>query len=172
MATTPDHAHPAQHDIDTAITVATLPAMTVAATTAFGTHPERAAWRALRAWAGPRGFLDDLAAHPVFGFNQPSPSAAGEPYGYECWIAVPDETKAGDGVTVKRFPGGAYATAECRLIGAPDIGATWRRLVEWVDTHEHQWRETHELERPHDPSVPEEELTFTLYLPIEPPGRA
>ena len=63
--------------------------------------PERDAWEKLLAWAKPRGFLDDLGEHPVFGFNNPPPSRENAAHGYEWWMRVDPAYQGGDGVVIK-----------------------------------------------------------------------
>jgi DNA gyrase inhibitor GyrI len=152
---------------DLAVRIVKLEPMTVASARAVGQSPEPQAWEELRAWAEPKGLLDDLDKHPVFGFNNPNPSPESKEYGYEFWISVePGEKPEGD-VEIKQFPGGWYAVTSCRLTGEPNVLETWKLLWEWVQSSEYQWRRTHELERPKDPTAPEDKLELELYLPIE-----
>ena len=65
------------------VRVEKLPPMRVASLWGFGPQPEDIAWQKLRAWAGPRGLLDKPEEHPIFGFNNPNPSAGSPNYGYE-----------------------------------------------------------------------------------------
>lgn len=141
-----------------------LPPMRVARFCAFGNSPESLAWAKLHAWAEPRGLLAAAAAHSVFGFNNPSPQRPGEDYGYEFWIKVGAETAVENGIDTLDFPGGWYAVTTCR--GFPNPGI-WMQLVEQVRNSPHRYRQTHELERPHNPLAPESEMAFDLYLPIE-----
>jgi hypothetical protein len=48
--------------------------MRVASVCSISAHPEITAWNKMQAWAEPLGLLDDIESHPVFGFNNPSPS--------------------------------------------------------------------------------------------------
>jgi hypothetical protein len=84
----------------------TLPAMRMASVHGFGQGPELRAWEKLEAWAGPKGYLDDREAHPIFGFNNPNPSPGSPNYGYEFWMKVgPEEEPEGD-VRIVDFDGG------------------------------------------------------------------
>lgn len=86
---------------------------------------------------------------------------------YEFWIAV-DEGERPEGHTeIKHFEGGLYAVTDCRLSGEPNVMETWKMLWEWVQSSQHRWRQTHELEKPKNPTVPEHEIELELYLPIE-----
>lgn len=140
--------------------------MRVARFHAFGRSPESEAWSMLRNWAEPRGLLADSTAHPVFGFNNPSPSPGQEEHGYEFWIRVGAETRVGSGIETLDFPGGWYAVTTSRGFPNPDL---WMRLFDRVRGGPQRYRRTHELERPHDPLAAGSEMVFDLYLPIEGP---
>jgi DNA gyrase inhibitor GyrI len=142
-----------------------LEPMRVAQFQAFGRSPEAQAWARLRSWAEPLGLLKDAEAHPVFGFNNPSPSRPGEDYGYEFWIRIAPEMQVESGIESLEFSGGWYAVTTCRGFPNPDL---WMQLLGWVRSP-HHYRRTHELEHLHNPLASETEMTFDLYLPIEPP---
>ena len=147
-----------------------LPPMRVARFHAFGRTPEAEAWTRVRAWAEPRGLLQDAAAHPVFGFNNPGPSRPGqEEYGYEFWIRIEPELLVESGVGTLDFCGGWYAVVTHP--GPPNPGI-WMQLLDWARANSHRHRRTHELERPQDPLASESDLVFDLYLPIEEPATA
>jgi len=154
--------------MDLDVHIERLPPMRVAWVRAVSHRPERDAWQLLSAWAKPAGLLDDPEAHPVFGFNNPGPSAGEQEYGYEFWIAVDDRTQPPAGVGLKDFEGGAYAVASCRLAGIPSVLEHWRALLRWVHTSEHAWRRTaHELERIRNPFAAEPDIVLDLCLPVE-----
>ena len=150
------------------IRIVTLPAMRVASVHGFGQGPELLAWEKLEAWAGPKGYLDDRAAHPIYGFNNPNPSPGSPNYGYEYWMKVePDETPTDD-VRIVDFDGGLYAVMRCPVHDNPDteIPRTWKRLVTWREQSAyrrgtHQWLEEHLAV-----DEPGEHFTLDLYLPI------
>jgi len=144
-----------------------LAPMRVARFQAFGPSPEAEAWARMRAWAEPRELLKEASAHPVFGFNSPSPSRPGEDYGHEFWIRVAPEIRIESSVETLEFPGGWYAVTTCQ--GFPNL-ERWTQLLEWVRHGPHRYRRTHELERPHNPLAPESEMAFDLYLPIDAPA--
>jgi DNA gyrase inhibitor GyrI len=143
--------------------------MRVASVRIVSAAPEREAWHKLRAWAGPKGLLDDLGARPVFGFNSPSPSPGQREYGYEFWLGLDRELPGEGEIQVKDFPGGLYAVVTCRLVGDPagSVPELWRKLWEWVQTSRYKWRRTHELEKHHNPHAAEADMVLDLYLPIE-----
>ena len=138
--------------------------MRVASVCAVSAHPENEAWETLRKWAEPAGLFNDLENHPIFGFNNPSPSSGQETYGYEFWIRIGQETEVQGSLTAKDFPGGLYAVTTIHGFPNPLV---WKQLWDWVQSSPHQWRKTHELERPLNPLAPENEMVFDLYLPIE-----
>jgi DNA gyrase inhibitor GyrI len=147
-----------------------LEPMRVASVHVVSRAPEHEAWEKLRVWAEPLGLLDDIESHPVFGFNNPSPSPARLKYGYEFWIKIdPDVTATGE-IELKDFPGGVYAVTSCKLLGDPsgrDVPKTWRKLMKWVKSNKYPWRRTHELEKPRNPLASEEDWVLDLYLPVE-----
>jgi DNA gyrase inhibitor GyrI len=152
---------------DLKVRIEKLPRMWVASVRASGEAPEVEAWRRLRQWAIPKGLLSDCDRHPVFGFNNPNPSADRKEYGYELWIRV-DAPEAGDDeVAFKEFEGGLFAVTTCRLQGGPDIVTTWRSLWDWARHGPHRWRRAQELERVLNPNAREDELVLELYLPID-----
>ncbi len=145
-----------------------LPPMCVASFHAFGKTPERDAWEKARAWAEPRGLLDNTEKHPVFGFNNPSPTTGQTEYGYEFWIRIESDMQA-DNIKTIEFPGGTYAVTTCKVIGDPrgTVFDVWQMLLKSVEASSHRWRCTHELERVVNPGAPESDLILELYLPIE-----
>ena len=154
---------------DSDVRVERLEPMRVASVRAVSEIPEPDAWETMRAWAEPAGLLDDLAAHPVFGFNNPNPSSGRAEYGYEFWIRVDLETQAEGGIEVKDFGGGSFAVTTCKIKGDPQgsVFEVWQKLFEWVKSSEYEWRRTHELEKVVNPQASEGELVLDLYLPIE-----
>ncbi len=125
-----------------------LDAIRVASAYGFGLNPEEIAWGKLVEWAKPRGFLDDLAVHPIFGLNNPYPSGTSPRYGYEFWIKVdPDVEPEGD-IRIGEFLGGNYAVAQCEVQGHPEnIARGWQELVGWCKENNHSIASHHALER-------------------------
>ena len=148
---------------DLEVRIEELAPMFVASVRVVSASPELDAWEKMNTWAGAKGFLGKVAEHPVYGFNDPNPSEDQKEYGYEFWIKVPPGTESEGEVEIKEFAGGLYAVATHRGFPNPDI---WMRLWNWVQSSSYQWRNTHELEKPHDPLAPEDEMIFELYLPI------
>ncbi len=154
---------------DLKVEIVRLKPMRVATVGAISETPERDAWEKMRAWAESKGLLDDIQKHPVFGFNNPNPSPDRKEYGYEFWIRVEPEVQPKGEISLKDFPGGLYAVTTCKLHGDPEgnVMQVWKKLLEWVQSSNYKWRKTHELEKPHHPLAPEEDLVLDLYLPIE-----
>ena len=150
------------------IRIVTLPPMRMVSVHGFGEGPELLAWEKLAAWAGPKGYLDDREAHPIFGFNNPNPSPGSPNYGYEFWMKVdPAEAPEGD-VRVVDFNGGLYAVLRCTVRDGPDteIPEAWQRLVMWREQSNYR-RGTHQwLEEPLAVETPGEHFTLDLYLPL------
>jgi DNA gyrase inhibitor GyrI len=141
-----------------------LDPMRVAGVQVISASPEIEAWEQLRAWAGPKGLLDDVQKHPVFGFNNPAPSPGRKEYGYEFWIKIEQGVEVGGNVKEKEFPGGLYAVVTHRGFPNPQV---WKALWDWVQSGKYRWRKTHELEKPLNPLAAESEMAFDLYLPVE-----
>ncbi|NHJ38652.1 MAG: ArsR family transcriptional regulator [Asgard group archaeon] len=99
---------------------------------AVGESPENKAWATLREWAEPKGFFANPDNHPIFGFNNPSPSKQNQIYGYEFWIKV-DQNFESEDVLIKDVPEGFYAVTRC-IVKDPykDIPDTWNRLMKWL----------------------------------------
>ena len=141
-----------------------LEPMRVAYVCVVGQNPEEKAWNILRDWAYSKEPVKEPEKHPVFGFNNPSPSPGQDEYGYEFWMKIgPGEEPEGE-VKTKEFPGGTYAVTTVQGFPSPDI---WIQLWEWVKASQYRWRQTHELEWPHNFFAEGSELKFDLYLPIE-----
>jgi DNA gyrase inhibitor GyrI len=140
----------------------------VASVHAFGQQPEDEAWNKLEAWAGPRGLRESPEQHPVFGFNNPSPSPGSPNYGYEFWITVGPEIEPEGEVEIKEFEGGLYAVLRWDGRGDPNesIPASWKKLVAWRENSRyhaarHQWLEEH-----HKSDEEGVDFMLDLYLPI------
>jgi len=141
-----------------------LEPMRVASFRAVSEAPEHEAFQMLHDWAHPRGFLNDLEKHPVFGFDNPRPTEGRKEYGYEFWVKVGDGYKE-DGVTLKDVPPARYAVTTCHSL--KDIGRDWMRLWEWAKANGYEIGDAEWLEKTHDPLASDEELVLDLYLPVK-----
>ncbi len=156
------------------VRVVQLGPLHVASFYGFSQEPEQLAWRKLTEWARPRGFLDDVKHHRIFGFNNPTQSPGSPNYGYELWMVVGPETAAEGEMELKDFAGGLYAVARCDAVGDEyqTIPAAWEKLMAWQAQSKykfagHQWLEEHL--RPEGKGVVTTaggEWMLDLYLPI------
>jgi DNA gyrase inhibitor GyrI len=153
------------------ITVTSLGPMRVASVRVISKSPERTAWEKIKAWAEPKGLLDDANAHPVYGFDNPLPCKDGDEYGYEFWIAVGPEIQPEGDVEIKDFAGGLYAVVSCEVKGEPEktIPKAWIKLVDWVKTSRYNLATHQHLEKHCNPCVSMDELVLDLYCPISEP---
>lgn len=157
------------------VDIVKLEPMHVASVQATSTTPERDAWSKMRAWAEPKGLLEDTAKHPVFGFNNPNPSPGRPEYGYEFWIRVDSDTRPSEDVRIKEFSGGLYAVTTCRLkeelesefFRKEGYLESWKNIVDWVKTSKYTMGKHPCLEKSHDPGASEDDLVLDLYCPIE-----
>ncbi|MHA2140349.1 MAG: effector binding domain-containing protein [Candidatus Thorarchaeota archaeon] len=150
-----------------------LEPMHVARFQAISKSPENDAWIKLKTWAEPRGLLDDIKKHPVFGFNNPNPSPGKREYGYEFWIKVGKGIASEGDVEIKEFEGGLFAVTTTPLKADPVyedghhfIGA-WKRLEEWIKSSKYEFGDQQCLERAHDPGASEDDLILDLYWSIK-----
>ena len=157
------------------VKIVKLEPMRVASVRAISKTPEHDAWEKMRAWAEPKGLLENIEKNPVFGFNNPNPSPDREEYGYEFWIRVGPETEADGDVEIKEFEGGLYAVATCKLKEEVESEffqnegylESWKKIVEWVKSSKYKFGKRQCLEKAHDPGASEEELILDLYCSIE-----
>jgi DNA gyrase inhibitor GyrI len=153
-------------DPATDVRIETVGPQHVAWVRAFSQRPEEDAWRILSAWARPAGLFDKPEEHPVFGFNNPSPTRGVREYGYEFWIGVERDALPPDGIGLKEFEGGLYAVMSCAL--GPEMPQCWMALVRWVQSSRFKWRRSvHELERLRNFAAAPDEVLVDLCLPIE-----
>jgi DNA gyrase inhibitor GyrI len=141
-----------------------LKPMRVASVRVISPSPELEAWTKIKTWAAPKGLLDSLHSHPVFGYTSQPPRPGESHYGYEFWIAIDPDTDVEGDVREQAFAGGNYAVLS---VDGPPTPETWKALWDWVQASPYKWRKTHELESPRNPLAPEAEWVFDLYLPIE-----
>jgi DNA gyrase inhibitor GyrI len=160
---------------DLEVRIVRLEPMRVVSFRGISETPERDAWEKMRAWSEPRGLLDDLEKHPVFGFNNPDPSPDRKEYGYEFWMRVDPDFEPGGEVEVSDFQGGLYAVTTSRLkeelssefFQKEGYLESWKKLLDWVNTRKYKLGGHQSLEKPHDPGASEEDLVLDLYCPIE-----
>ena len=159
---------------DIEVRIVRLEPMRVLSFHAFSKSPEIDGWKKMEAWSKTKELLKDPEKHPVYGFNNPDPSPDKKEYGYEYWIKVEPDFET-DEVVVKDFPGGLYAVTKC--IPGDDMKTeffkkegyliTWKKLRDWVKYSKYGIGKSPFLEHHLDCNVPEEQLVFDLYFPIE-----
>ena len=147
------------------VRIVELPPMKVASFHHFSDSPEETAYSKLEAWAKPRGLLKDPSKNRIFGFNNPNPSPGTPNYGYEFWLELEDDYDAGEDVEIKDIPAGKYAVT--RNFGIPNVGATWKALVEWVESSPYQFGNMECLEENLDPmETDHEKLLMDIYISL------
>ncbi|MFW9845796.1 MAG: GyrI-like domain-containing protein [Candidatus Thorarchaeota archaeon] len=151
-----------------------LEPMRVASVRAISKSPENDAWEKLREWAEPRGLLDDIKKHPVFGFNNPDPTPGKQEYGYEFWIKIGKDVDVEGDIEIKEFEGGLYAVTTTPLKADPSmtddgiefIGG-WKRLADWIKASKYDFGNQQCLEKAHETGVSEDDLILDLYWSIK-----
>ncbi|MFX1534906.1 MAG: effector binding domain-containing protein [Promethearchaeota archaeon] len=169
------HTMSEEQKIDLEVRIVRLEPMRVASVRVISETPENDAWEKMRAWAEPRGLLDDLEQHPVFGFNNPDPSPERKEYGYEFWIRIGSDLESDGEVEIKQFEGGLYAVTTCNLY--EDMQSeffqtegwmpSWKNLVQWVKSSKYEFGKHQHLEKAHDPNAAEKDFILDLYCPIK-----
>jgi DNA-binding HxlR family transcriptional regulator/DNA gyrase inhibitor GyrI len=157
------------------VRIVELEPMRVASVRAISETPEHDAWQKMREWAEPKGFLEDIEKHPVFGFNNPNPSLNRKDYGYEFWMRVGPDIKSEGDIKIKEFEGGLYAVITCNLkqelesefFQKEGYLESWKKLTDWVKSGEYEFGQHQCLERAHDPDASVEEMVLDLYCSIE-----
>ena len=147
------------------VRIVRLDPMRVASVRAISDEPEHEAWLKLQEWAEPRGLLDDLEKHPVFGFNNPNPSPDRKEYGYEFFLELKPSFEAEEGIQIEKLPGGQCAVLACK--GVEHLPDSWTRLYGWV-TDSGRKVADHGLEECLNPGEQDvSRLEFDLWLPVE-----
>ncbi|MBU6996085.1 MAG: effector binding domain-containing protein [Theionarchaea archaeon] len=157
------------------VKIVTLEPMHVASVQVISETPEHDAWEKMRAWAEPRGLLEDLEEHPVYGFNNPNPSPGSKEYGYEFWIRVGSDVKPEGPVKIKQIEGGLYAVTTCNLkeelesefFKEQGYLESWKKVTEWVKSSKYHYGSHQCLEKAHEPGASDDNLILDLYCPIE-----
>ncbi|MBU7012639.1 MAG: effector binding domain-containing protein [Theionarchaea archaeon] len=157
------------------VSIVKLEPMRVASARAISETPEHSAWEKMRAWAEPKGLLQDIEKHPVFGFNNPNPSPGQKEYGYEFWIRVGPDVKPQGEIEIKDVEGGLFAVTTCNLkeeleseyFKKTGCFESWKKMVDWVESSKYTPSNRQWLEKAHDPTASDDELILDLYCPIE-----
>ena len=149
---------------DLIVRIEELSPMRIASVCVISAHPENDAWEKLQKWANPLGLLEDCEKHPIFGFDNPRPSANQKVYGYEFWIKIDQDEVPCDDIIIKDFSGGKYAVTTIQGLPNPSVCMQFHK---WLQSSPYKWRNTHELEKALIRGVPESEMLFDLYFPVE-----
>jgi DNA gyrase inhibitor GyrI len=137
----------------------------------FGDSPEVQAFDKLLAWAGRRGYLDDLQNHRIFGFNNPNPSAGSPNYGYEFWMVVGPDVEPEGEMRIIEFTGGLYAVLRLPAPFQDDpyqsIPNGWQALMTWQEGSPYRIGCQQCLEEQFKyEETPPGQWSMDLYLPI------
>jgi DNA-binding transcriptional MerR regulator/DNA gyrase inhibitor GyrI len=110
------------------VRIVKLPPMTIASYRAESSTPEADCSNVMNAFVLQHE-LHKKAGFRHFGFNNPSPSEGNPIYGYEIWVAVPDDFEVPAPFEKKLFSGGLYASVPTTL---NEIGERWMQLYHWT----------------------------------------
>ncbi len=151
------------------VRIVELPPFRYASFHAMGTSPEGVALDKLKSWAEPKGYMNDLATHPIYGFNNPDPKKGDAEYGYEFWIVVGEDVASDNKVKIKEYSGGRFAVTTTMLFPlSPDnVIPAWPSLVEWVKDNNYTTGTHQYLEKALTPNAEGKDVMLDLYLPIE-----
>ncbi len=150
------------------IQVVQMGPMRIASAYGFGEQPELAAWRTMKEWAQPKGLLEDLESHPMYGCNNPYPTPGNAKYGYEFWLNVGTDVEPEGTIRIGEFFGGLYATSRCEVHGDPGLAvpSSWQSLAEWCKKNNHNIAKHQALERFLGTPDDLEHLVLILHCPI------
>lgn len=114
------------------VRIVKLPPMTVASYRAESETPEADSGKIMTSFILENN-LQEWSGFRHIGFNNPDPTEGNPVYGYEIWIAVPDDFEIPAPLEKKRYEGGLYASISTRI---GEIGERWMRLFNWAQTSE------------------------------------
>lgn len=131
--------------------------------------PEEEVYKAVSAYAKPRGLWNDPLHHQIFGFDNPVRRHPEDRHGREVWITIPDDYEDTNDVSTKKFSGGLYAMVRIKNLDHMDEG--WKVLIDWAKSSERFEMGNHQhLEGHIDEGKTDEEMVLELYLPIKQKG--
>ena len=110
------------------VRVIQIPPLTVASAHFIGENPEETAGDMVSKFAKDVNLYEIKPDSRAFGFNNPSPSDDGKPYGYEFFATIPDDLDVPAPLVKKKFKGGIYAV---HTIEFPNFHE-WDYLNDWV----------------------------------------
>ena len=109
-----------------------LPKMILACYLAESESPEIDCWKVISEFIK-KNKLHEKYGFRHFGFNNPNPSDESPVYGYEMWIAIPEDVEVTAPLYKMEFEGGLYATVTTTL---SEIGEQSWKLYDWVENNE------------------------------------
>ncbi len=131
------------------VSIETLPAMRVACYQKVSHEPETEGREFLTGWLA-RQKVTGPVRHFGFDIDVTAEQKNSGLRGYEVWSTVPEGVRPSEGVTIKDFPGGLYATILLVRFSVDPyaiIPPGWKELHEWVISNDnyrggnHQWME-------------------------------
>lgn len=114
------------------VRIVRLPAMTVVAYRAMSETPEKDCSEVMNKFVL-NNSLQRKGCFRHFGFNNPSPSEDNPVYGYEMWVAIPEDFEVPEPLVKKQFDGGLYASIPTKM---GEIGENWQKLYNWVKNND------------------------------------
>jgi len=154
-----------EYTMEPIVRIVKLDPIRVAVCNRVSKSPENDSYEAMRAWAEPKGLLDDPVKYPLFGRNNPNPSPDKEEYGYDFMLAVPADMEIDGEMKEGEIPGGSYAVVRTHFSTITDM---WYWLYNW--TKEKDYKVTGHGYEEHiigvDVKNPDNML-FDLWLQIE-----
>ena len=92
--------------------------------------PEEDVWKRIKAWAKPKGLLEEGVGTRIFGRNT-YPTDNPEPHGYELFITVGPDIEPEDDIKIMEIPGGLYAALRFKNLNK--IREAWDYLWNWIN---------------------------------------
>jgi DNA-binding transcriptional MerR regulator/predicted transcriptional regulator YdeE len=114
------------------VRIVRLPAMTVASYQAQSETPEKDCSEVMNKFVLENS-LHRKSGFRHFGFNNPSPSENNPVYGYEMWVAIPENFEVHEPLVKKQFGGGLYASISTKM---GEIGDRWQQLYNWAKNND------------------------------------
>lgn len=105
-----------------------IPGMTVASYRAESETPEKDCADVMNKFIL-KNSLNKKSGFRHFGFNNPCPTENSPVYGYEIWVAIPEDFEVPDPLVKKQYDGGLYASITTKM---GEIGERWQQLHSWV----------------------------------------
>jgi AraC family transcriptional regulator len=145
-----------------------VPELTIASCHIIGDSPECKSRDLLIDWAKSVGLPYEIGPAKFYGFDNPDlcrPANAGEEHGYENWLTINTDVKGNDKIKIKKFNGGLYAGCETTV---RNVGKSWRKLINWVETSRYKIGEHQFLEEPLKWDFQNEEnIKLRILVPIK-----